>query len=116
MFDEMDALAQRRVEHLDVTRQFLTTSMLPKFSTLHDHAQVLFFMATNHQHYFDDAIKRPGRFDLLICMGPSLWEEKLNGLGELWVGPGGSNEDIEVVKGKLSSWVGERDKDNLHDL
>ena len=31
-FDEMDALAQKREEGIDVTRQFLTTSMLPKLS------------------------------------------------------------------------------------
>lgn len=113
MFDEMDALAQRRVEHLDLTRQLLTTSMLPKLSMLHDQAQVLFFMATNHQRNFDDAIKRPGRFDLLICMGPSLWEEKLKGLNALWVGPKGSENDVEAVRKKLTSWVGKKGEDSL---
>jgi hypothetical protein len=116
MFDEMDALAQRRVERLDITRQFLTTSMLPKLATLHDHARVIFFMATNHQRNFDEAIKRPGRFDLLICMGPSRWEEKLEGLKELWVGPGGSNDDVKRVREILNSWIGERDRDQLRNL
>jgi hypothetical protein len=45
-FDEMDALARKRAPGLDVFRQFLTTSMLPKLSRLHDDARVLFFMAT----------------------------------------------------------------------
>ena len=38
-------------------------------------------MATNHQRDFDPAIKRSGRFDLLIRMGPPSYEEKLRGLG-----------------------------------
>jgi SpoVK/Ycf46/Vps4 family AAA+-type ATPase len=85
-FDEMDALAQKREEGIDVTRQFLTTSMLPKLSMLHDEARVLFFMATNHQRNFDEAIKRPGRFDLLICMAPPLWIEKIKELEKFWTG------------------------------
>jgi hypothetical protein len=103
-FDEMDALAQRRGEGIDVTRQFLTTSMLPKLSMLHDESRVLFFMATNHQRNFDEAIKRPGRFDLLICMAPSLWEVKLEHLEEYWPGDI-ENDDLEVVSEQLKQWV-----------
>lgn len=83
LFDEMDALVQKRsadegtTERLDVTRQFLTTSMLPKLSKLYDKAGTLFFMATNYQRQFDEAIKRPRRFDLLVCMAPPLWKDKL---------------------------------------
>lgn len=80
LFDEMDALVQQRQVETDVIRQFLTTSMLPKLAKLHDRKRTIFFMATNHQKNFDDAIKRPGRFDLLICMGPPRWQEKINGL------------------------------------
>lgn len=80
-FDEMDALVQRRGgspdERLDVTRQFLTTSMLPKLAKLHENKRVVFFMATNHRRQFDEAIIRPGRFDLLICMGPPSLKTKL---------------------------------------
>ena len=47
-FDEMDALAHSRTDTaIDVTRQLLTTSMLPKLSRLHGDRRVLFFMATN---------------------------------------------------------------------
>ena len=86
LFDEMDALVQKRsadegtTEHLDVTRQFLTTSMLPKLSKLYDKAGTLFFMATNYQRQFDEAIKRPRRFDLLVCMAPPLWQHKLDNI------------------------------------
>jgi len=41
----------------------------------------LFFMATNFQHRFDPAIKRSGRFDLLICMGPPSLQSKIDDLG-----------------------------------
>ena len=73
LFDEMDALVQTRDDknlRLDITSQFLTTSMLPKLAKLHDNAKAIFLMATNFQEKFDPAIKRAGRFDLLLCMGP----------------------------------------------
>lgn len=81
-FDEMDALVQTRDSgaHLDVFSQFLTTTMLPKLTRLHDGARVIFIMATNYQERFDAAIKRSGRFDLLLCMGPPKLQEKLDRL------------------------------------
>jgi hypothetical protein len=81
-FDEMDALVQTRNggAHLDVFSQFLTTTMLPKLTRLHDGARVIFIMATNYQDRFDAAIKRSGRFDLLLCMGPPKLQEKLDRL------------------------------------
>lgn len=100
----MDALAQKREEGIDVTRQFLTTSMLPKLSMLHDEARVLFFMATNHQRNFDEAIKRPGRFDLLICMAPPLWTEKVKKLEKFWTGTK-EKGDVGFVQARLAEWV-----------
>ena len=79
-FDEMDALVQSRSVPLDATRQFLTTSMLPKLARLHDEARSAFFFATNYRATFDEAITRPGRFDLLLFMGPPRWPEKLKHL------------------------------------
>lgn len=114
LFDEMDALVQRRpagggIERLDVTREFLTTSMLPKLAELHDQGRVLFFMATNHQSGFDEAIKRPGRFDLLLHVAPPSWEQKLNNLGALWVGPT-QEGDLDIVQTKLQEWIGPTDQ------
>jgi SpoVK/Ycf46/Vps4 family AAA+-type ATPase len=77
-FDEMDALMQSRERgNLDTATQFLTTVMLPKLAELHDNRKAIFFMATNHQDRFDPALKRAGRFDLLLCMGPPMLSEKL---------------------------------------
>jgi SpoVK/Ycf46/Vps4 family AAA+-type ATPase len=103
-FDEMDALAQTREGDesneekvglsarilqalqqpsragrggaLDVTRQLLTTSMLPKLANLWDQKHVIFLMATNHKQQLDPAITRPNRFDLLLCVAPPSWEKK----------------------------------------
>lgn len=103
-FDEMDALAQTREgdepdenskgvvgtafrvlqhpsrsgrgETLDVTRQLLTTSMLPKLADLWNQKQVIFLMATNHKQQLDPAIMRPNRFDLLLCVAPPPWTSK----------------------------------------
>jgi len=84
LFDEMDALAQTREEDpegksgesLDVTRQLLTTSMLPKLSDLWNKAGVVFLMATNHKQHLDPAITRANRFDLLLCVAPPPWMAK----------------------------------------
>jgi SpoVK/Ycf46/Vps4 family AAA+-type ATPase len=85
LFDEMDGLVRTRDEDdgnsLDITSRFLTTSMLPKLTGLHDEKRIVFFMATNYQGQFDAAIKRPGRFDLLMCMWPPSWNNKLKKLG-----------------------------------
>jgi hypothetical protein len=85
LFDEMDALVQTRDDEdtrLDITSQLLTTSMLPKLTKLHDRKRVVFFMATNFQNRFDPAIKRAGRFDLLLCMGPPRLQSKID---DLWL-------------------------------
>lgn len=98
LFDEMDALVQTRDDadlRLDITSQFLTTSMLPKLAKLHDHRRIIFLMATNFQDRFDAAIKRAGRFDLLVCMWPPKNDSKLEKLQKFMVE--GTEED-EVEK------------------
>jgi len=85
-FDEMDALMQdREATGLDTQTQFLTTSMLPHLTELHDQGRVIFLMATNYQDRFDRALKRAGRFDLLLCMGPPRLIEKTNNLNSFFV-------------------------------
>lgn len=107
LFDEMDALAQTRGNPaLDVTRQLLTTSMLPKLADLHDQGRVIFLMATNHKKDLDPAITRPGRFDLLLCVGPPSWERKLKGIFQvLKESPTGDLKEVAARLGKLSDSV-----------
>jgi hypothetical protein len=82
LFDEMDALVQKRDADtvLDTESRFLTTYMLPKLAKLHDRGQIVFLMATNFQANFDDAIKRAGRFDYLLCMGPPTLDSKCDSI------------------------------------
>jgi SpoVK/Ycf46/Vps4 family AAA+-type ATPase len=112
-FDEMDALVQSRTAPLDVTRQFLTTSMLPKLAELHDQGRVVFFVATNYRATFDQAVIRPGRFDLLLFVGPPSCEEKLRCLQAMVKGnslakdvpPAEIKAAVEVMRTQLGSWI-----------
>lgn len=80
-FDEIDAfVSDRRTDTMELAREFLITDMLPKLVELHDAGRVIFFAATNHWRKIDRAIKRSGRFDLLVCMQPPKWAEKLANL------------------------------------
>lgn len=100
LFDEMDALVQTRDSalRLDTVSQFLTTFMLPKLTELHDQGRIIFLMATNFQERFDQAIKRAGRFDLLLCMGPPTLSEKLASLHVFIKEDGPTTESIEGAK------------------
>jgi len=108
-FDEMDALTQSREGPLDTFTQFLTTSMLPKLSELHDKGQVVYFMATNHQENFDFAIKRAGRFDLLLCIGPPSLGEKLHRLPAFFP-KSQDTKEIEKARKLLRSFIGRDSK------
>lgn len=108
LFDEMDALVQTRDSDnkLDTAAQFLTTFMLPKLAALHDQGRIVFFMATNFQDRFDDAIKRAGRFDLLLCMGPPSLTAKLKALHIFTDGVANSPENKAAID-LLSQYVNE---------
>ena len=103
----MDPLVQTRDDEesrLDITSQFLTTSMLPKLTKLHEQKRVIFFMATNFQNRFDPAIKRAGRFDLLLCMGPPCLESKLKDL-HLFLGKGTLPEEVDRCRQLLREYT-----------
>jgi hypothetical protein len=106
LFDEMDALVQRRdaEQSLAVESRFLTTYMLPKLAKLHDRGQISFLMATNFQETFDDAIKRAGRFDLLLCMGPPTLEAKCNLLHKFYPKYEGRDGDADTKAAGKRIW------------
>lgn len=103
LFDEMDALVRTRdgLQLIDLTSQFLTTSMLPKLATLHDQASLVFLFATNYQAGFDAAIKRPGRFDVLLCVGPPSWKQKLRQIDSFLPDATPASE-VDRVRNKLT--------------
>jgi hypothetical protein len=75
LFDECDELFRERTpssatEQVRSITAFVTASMLPKLQDLHDRGRVLFFICTNHIESMDSAIRRGGRIDHLIGVGP----------------------------------------------
>ena len=100
LFDEIDALLLRRSHDRysasDVVQQFLTTMMLPHLAQLYDNGRVLFIVATNHLRLFDEAIIRPGRFDVLLCIGPPDANMKLRQLDKFI--PRGGKQFIGEIK------------------
>jgi hypothetical protein len=118
LFDEMDALVLTREPNPgsgpDITSTFLTTSMLPELADLHDKGRLIFFMTTNYQGKFDDAIKRPGRFDLLLCMWPPSWKNKLEHL-KAFVGNSLSDGDIAQCQAMLKGYTDSPDVEDKLD-
>ena len=100
LFDEIDALVQKRgfgdtTPRLDATRQFLTTSMLPRLGRLRASGRSIFFLATNHRQDFDEAITRAGRFDLLLHVAPPSWDAKRTQL-DRFAGPGVDSNGVRA--------------------
>lgn len=70
LFDEIDELVSMRETEQEKIGRFLTTAMLPWFQQLHDLKKIIFVVNTNHIRRYDTAIRRPGRFDLILPVGP----------------------------------------------
>jgi hypothetical protein len=75
IFDECDELFRDRKprpesEQTRGITAFVTASMLPKLQELHDRGQVVFFVCTNNFYAVDPAVKRGGRIDHVIGVGP----------------------------------------------
>jgi hypothetical protein len=95
LFDEPDELVREREGAADAFGRFLTTSMLPKVAELWKQRRVIFFVATNHIRYFDAAITRSERFDVLILVPPPSFEKKKRKLRKLLVELG--RKDIRLT-------------------
>jgi hypothetical protein len=113
LFDEMDALATKReaqpgAEQLDVVRQLLTTSMLPKLADLHAQKQIIFFMNTNHRNGIDSAITRAGRFDMLLHVVPPTWSEKLKHLDRFY---SADPSEVTQAEERLRKWTAKSAKE-----
>jgi hypothetical protein len=73
-FDEM--VLERRKGQTETLSRFLTTAMLPKLTAISRHRRIVFLLATNHIDKFDFAIRRPGRFDLILQILPPTLDAK----------------------------------------
>lgn len=77
LLDEFDELVRER-EESELHSRFLTTAMLPKLTALSDRRRLVYLVATNHLEQFDAAIRRPGRFDVILPLMPPNLSAKLN--------------------------------------
>lgn len=82
LFDEVEEFVRVRSPSTDKDSRLITTAMLTLLQGLRDRQSVLLIMATNRPGDFDSAIKRPGRFDLLLYVPPPSFEEKMRLLRE----------------------------------
>lgn len=76
LFDEMDELIKKRTQDSEYEPRILTTSMLPLISKLHNKKNFIYIFNTNDYDGIDEAIKRAGRFDFHLFVGPPNLEEK----------------------------------------
>lgn len=74
LFDECDELFRERpqtpAEPMRNITAFVTASMLPKLQDLHDRGRVVFCICTNKFGTLDPAVKRGGRIDHIVAIGP----------------------------------------------
>jgi ATPase family associated with various cellular activities (AAA) len=78
LLDEFDELVRERgSEGSEFVSRFLTTSMLPKIQALANRRRIVWLVTTNHIEIFDSAIRRPGRFDMIVPLLPPTAQEKL---------------------------------------
>jgi len=78
LLDEFDEMVRERTsDQSEVLSRFLTTAMLPKLALINQKRRIVFIVATNHIDQFDFAIRRAGRFDLLVQVMPPSREAKL---------------------------------------
>jgi DNA polymerase III delta prime subunit len=96
LFDEIDELVRERTGRGEQAEsRLLTTAMLPVIADLRNSRKIVFIVATNHIETFDTAIRRPGRFDLVLPINPPSYELKLGQWSVL--APLTSNEDKKRI-------------------
>lgn len=102
LFDEIDEMVRARDVEPDAFGRFLTTSMLPKLGKLWKRRKVIYFIATNDIRFFDPAVTRAERFDLVIQVPPPSFNRKvsrvlqlLNSISNGWTTIGFTQNDVE---------------------
>jgi hypothetical protein len=75
--DEFDEMGRERQSATEMTSRLLTTLMLPKFTSINENRRIAFIVATNYIDRFDLAIRRPGRFDVIVQVLPPKTSAKI---------------------------------------
>ena len=107
LFDEPDELVREREGSPDAFGRFLTTSMLPKLAELWKQRRIIYFVATNHISYFDAAIIRSERFDVVVSVPPPSFEKKVGRLEECLNQMGVRNVSIQVTLKEVAAKLDE---------
>jgi SpoVK/Ycf46/Vps4 family AAA+-type ATPase len=81
-FDEVDQFVQLRKDSsgndgASSSTKWIVTALLPQFQELRKQKDIKFIMATNHITKVDPAMRRPGRIDFVLPMGPICWKDRL---------------------------------------
>lgn len=79
-FDEVDQFVELREKQSAATSKWIVTSLLPEFQELHNLKDIKFILATNNIGPVDPAMKRSGRIDFVLPMGPINWRDRLKEL------------------------------------
>ena len=104
-------LVREREESPDAFGRFLTTSMLPKLAELWEQRRIIYFVATNHIRYFDAAIIRSERFDVVVSVPPPSFRKKINGLKKCLDQIGVPNVLVKVTQQRIEGKLSELEKE-----
>jgi len=77
LLDEIDELVTSRTNGNEKISRLVTTSVLPWLQKLKEQAQIILIATTNNIENFDAAVKRPGRFDFIVPVGPPSEAQRL---------------------------------------
>src|SRR5439155_3192377 len=78
------------------------TSMLPKLAELWNQRKVIYFVATNYVEYFDRAVTRAQRFDVLIFVGSPSFKRKVDKLNEFLRALHGSEIQLKLSQAEIT--------------
>jgi hypothetical protein len=70
LFDEFEEFVRDRSKATDIENRLFTGDMLTLLQDLHDQGRGIYIIATNYAEEFDKAVKRPGRFDIILNVMP----------------------------------------------
>ncbi len=73
LIDEVEEFVRKRKggsTPAEMANRLITTAMLTLLQELRDRERIILLLATNHIEEFDPAIRRPGRFDLVLNVAP----------------------------------------------
>ena len=81
-FDEVDQFVELRKESTGASAKWIVTALLPQIQELRKQKNIIFILATNNITKVDPAMKRRGRVDFVLPMGPICWRDRMKMLSK----------------------------------